>query len=60
VVSLPEANWQAFEALAEDFGVPMTKLGYTGGDRFNIDGYCDVSVAQIGDVWNRALEVAGG
>ncbi len=60
VVSVSEASWDALESLAEGSGVPIVKLGYTGGDRFNIKGYCDVSVLQIGDVWNQGLEAAGG
>ena len=60
LVSLREASWDALESLAQASSVPIVKLGYTGGDRFNINGYCDVSVSQIGDVWNQGLEAAGG
>ena len=60
VVSLREASWDALESLAQASSVPIAKLGYTGGDRFNINGYCDVSVLHIGNVWNQGLEAAGG
>ena len=60
VVGLPEHAWDALEDLAEASGVPMAKLGYTGGNRFRIHGHVDVPVSQIGDVWNRGLEAAGG
>ena len=60
VVSLPEGTWDALESLAEASGVPISQLGYTGGDRFSINGYCDVSVLEIRDVWNQGLEAAGG
>ena len=60
VISLPINNWEALESLATAYDVSITKLGYTGGDRFNINGYCDVPVSQIGDVWNQGLEAAGG
>ena len=60
VISLPVNKWETLESLAKDYDIPATKLGYTGGDRFNINGYCDVPVSQIRDVWNQGLEAAGG
>ena len=60
VISFPANKWKALESLATSYDIPITKLGYTGGDRFNISGYCDVPVSQIGDVWNQGLEAAGG
>ena len=60
VISLPVNKWETLESLAKDYDIPTTKLGYTGGDRFNINGYCDVPVSQIRDVWNQGLEAAGG
>ncbi|NQW23935.1 MAG: phosphoribosylformylglycinamidine synthase subunit PurL [SAR202 cluster bacterium] len=60
VVSLPESEWDALVSLAAGLGVPVTKLGYTGGDRFKVNGQVDLPVAQISDVWNNGLEVASG
>ncbi|MCH7842971.1 MAG: phosphoribosylformylglycinamidine synthase subunit PurL [Chloroflexi bacterium] len=60
VVGLPENHWNALAALASDLGVPVVKLGYTGGDRFHLSGQVDLPISQIRDVWNKGLEAAGG
>ena len=46
--------------LASDSDVPVVKLGYTGGDRFQLKGQVDLPVSQISEVWNKGLEAAGG
>jgi phosphoribosylformylglycinamidine synthase II len=60
VVSLLEEQWSAFSGLAADLDVPAMKLGYTGGDRFRLNGQVDLPVSQISDVWNNGLEAASG
>ena len=60
VVSLPDDQVNAFVALASSFGVPVSILGYTGGDRFRLNGQLDVPISQISDVWNKGLEAASG
>lgn len=60
VVSLPEGQWEAMSELAAGLGVPAVKLGYTGGDRFRLNGLVDLPVSQISDVWNNGLEAASG
>jgi phosphoribosylformylglycinamidine synthase len=60
VVGLPEGQWDALVRLASDSDVPVVKLGYTGGDRFQLKGQVDLSVSQISEVWNKGLEAAGG
>ncbi|PKB71798.1 MAG: phosphoribosylformylglycinamidine synthase II [SAR202 cluster bacterium Io17-Chloro-G6] len=60
VVSLPEDQWDAVASLASDLEVPVTRLGYTGGDRFRLNGTVDLPLTQISDVWNNGLEAASG
>ena len=60
VVSLPDDRVNAFVPLASSFGVPVSILGYTGGDRFRLNGRVDVPISQISDVWNKGLEAASG
>ena len=60
VVSLLEEQWSAFSGLAADLDVPAMKLGYTGDDRFRLNGQVDLPVSQISDVWNNGLEAASG
>ena len=60
VVGLREAQWDALVRLASDSDVPVVKLGYTGGDWFQLNGQVDLPVSQISEVWNKGLEAAGG
>ncbi len=60
MVSLPEDQWDAIASLALGLEVPVAILGYTGGDRFRLNGNVDLPVSQISDVWNKGLEAASG
>ena len=60
VVGLPEGQWDALARLASGTNVPVVKLGYTGGDRFQLKGQVDLPVSQISEVWNKGLEAASG
>jgi phosphoribosylformylglycinamidine synthase len=60
VVGLPEDRWDALVGLAADSGVPIVKLGYTGGGRFRLNGQIDLPVSEIAGVWNNGLEAASG
>lgn len=60
VVSLPERQWDALSKLSSGLGVPLVRLGYTGGDSFRLNGQVDLPVSQISEVWNNGLEAASG
>jgi len=60
IVSLPKEHWNALSRLASGSGVPIVRLGYTGGDRFQLNDQMDLPVSQIADVWNNGLEAASG
>jgi phosphoribosylformylglycinamidine synthase subunit PurL len=55
VVSIDPVDEDAFLALAAGHGVPVTRLGETGGPRAMIDGAVDVDVATLADVWESAI-----
>jgi phosphoribosylformylglycinamidine synthase subunit PurL len=50
VVSLPEERWSALEEVARRHGVPLHRLGLTGGDRVAIEPHVDVA---LGDAKRR-------
>ena len=58
VVSLDRDAWQRLEQLAAEFGVTVSKLGTTGGDRFRLGRYLDLPLPEISDAWNHGLERA--
>ena len=60
IVSLPEDRWNALLSLALGLEVPVAKLGYTGGNRFRLNGQVDLPLSQISDAWNNGLEEASG
>ncbi|MDA0264703.1 MAG: phosphoribosylformylglycinamidine synthase subunit PurL [Chloroflexi bacterium] len=60
IVGLPEDQWDALVGLASGLGVPVTRLGQTGGDRFRVNDQMDLLVSQISEAWNNGLEAAGG
>jgi phosphoribosylformylglycinamidine synthase len=60
IVALAESDYVRLERLAEANNVPSIKLGYTGGDRFRIEGLIDLPVSQMTDSWRNGLEAAGG
>ncbi len=60
VVGVSEGQWEALVRLASDSDVPVVKLGYTGGDQFQLKGQVDLPVLQISEVWNKGLEAASG
>ena len=60
IVSLPKEHWDVLSRLASGFAVPIVRLGYTGGDRFQLNDQMDLPVSQIADVWNNGLEAASG
>ncbi len=60
VVSLPEAQWGALEDVAKRHGIPLSRLGITGGDRVAIEPYLDVPLSQARTRYETGLETALG
>ena len=55
VVSLTSENEERFGALAAEHGVPVTRLGETGGPRAVFDGLVEVTVEELRDVFEGAI-----
>ena len=48
------------EELAGSLGVPLTRLGETGGDALVIDGVLSIPIAELRETWSRTLPDALG
>jgi len=55
VVSLARGDEERLRALAADHGVPLARIGETGGPRVVIDGLVDVTVERLADTWEGAI-----
>ena len=60
VVSLAAERWDELAALAVRHGVPLTRLGTTGGDRLMLGGLLAVVVSELHAAWHEGLAVALG
>jgi phosphoribosylformylglycinamidine synthase len=58
LVSLRPEHWEALAALAREAGVPLYRLGETGGERVVVAPYLDVPLSAALEVHATALEVA--
>jgi phosphoribosylformylglycinamidine synthase II len=58
VVCVPPASTSLVRARAADAGIPVTTLGTAGGDRFVVDGLCDISLASMTAAWRGSLQEA--
>ncbi|HEX2036649.1 MAG TPA: phosphoribosylformylglycinamidine synthase subunit PurL [Chloroflexota bacterium] len=58
LVSLDPAHWPALEALARRHGVPLHRLGTTGGDRVRVAPVLDLSLEEALTTYATALERA--
>jgi phosphoribosylformylglycinamidine synthase II len=56
VVSLAPERWDALAALAREHGVPLYRLGTTGGERVTIAPHLDVPLAEALETHATALE----
>jgi phosphoribosylformylglycinamidine synthase len=56
LVSVPPERWDALVALGRRRGIPVHRLGTTGGDRVTIAPYVDVPLAEALTVYHTALE----
>ena len=56
VVALPESNWDGLTRLAAESGVPVRRLGTTGGDRLRFGPLLDLPVDEAASAWKHGLE----
>ncbi len=51
----------ALEELTGSLGVPLTRLGETGGDAVTVDGVLSIPIEELRETWSRTLpEALGG
>ena len=55
VLSVDPADEDALVGLAAEHGVPIARLGETGGPRALVEGLLDVPVAELRDAWENAI-----
>ena len=55
VVSVNPRATRRLESLAFKYNIPVTRLGATGGSRFILKGYIDLSLDQVHDAWWMGL-----
>jgi phosphoribosylformylglycinamidine synthase subunit PurL len=58
VVSLRPEQFPMLKRLAAEMSVPVLELGVTGGSRFQLGRYVDLSLEEIRDPWHNGLERA--
>jgi phosphoribosylformylglycinamidine synthase len=55
IVSLTSENEERLGALAGEYGVPLARLGETGGPRAVFDGLLEITVDELRDVFEGAI-----
>jgi phosphoribosylformylglycinamidine synthase len=60
LVSLPSAHWDALAGIARRHGVPLHRLGETGGERLRIAPLVDVSLEEALTAYQAGLPAALG
>ncbi len=60
VVTATGAGLDQLAALAATHGVPLTRLGTTGGDALVVDGALDVALTELRAAWSATLPAALG
>ena len=60
IVTVTPDREDAFTALAEQHGVPVTALGHTGGGAIVVEGQFELPVAEAKEAWSATLPAALG
>jgi phosphoribosylformylglycinamidine synthase len=60
VVSLAPGQSTRLETLATELGVPIQRLGVTGGNRLRWSRRLDLTLEEITGAWKNGLEMASG
>ncbi|HWJ83047.1 MAG TPA: phosphoribosylformylglycinamidine synthase subunit PurL [Nocardioides sp.] len=60
VVSVPADRLADLERLAEEHGVPATRIGTTGGAALDVEGVLDVPLDELRAAWTATLPAALG
>ncbi|MGH3308944.1 MAG: AIR synthase related protein, partial [Nocardioides sp.] len=60
IVTVPEAGAERLSALAARHGVPLTRIGTTGGPDLTVEGEFTVSLSEVREAWSATLPSALG
>ncbi|WP_262850008.1 phosphoribosylformylglycinamidine synthase subunit PurL [Mumia quercus] len=60
LVAVAPENLDAFTALAASYGVPVARIGTTGGADLTVDGQFTVAVAELREVWTATIPAVMG
>mgnify|MGYP002078771241 CR=1 FL=1 len=60
LVTVAESGADALVALAHRHGVPLARIGHTGGTSIVVEGQFDLPVAEARDAWSATLPTALG
>ncbi|MGI8523202.1 MAG: AIR synthase-related protein, partial [Nocardioides sp.] len=60
VVTVSAADADALAYLADQHGVPLTRLGTTGGDALVVEGQFELPVDELREAWTRTLREVFG
>jgi phosphoribosylformylglycinamidine synthase len=58
LVTVPGEDESRLAELAQARGVPLTRLGHTGGDALAVEGQFELSLAEVRDAWTSTLPAA--
>ena len=58
VISLPSEKWSSLEEMASESGVPVLRLGTTGGTNFKWGLQLDLAISDLADSWRSGLNWA--
>jgi phosphoribosylformylglycinamidine synthase subunit PurL len=58
IVTVKDADVDAFLAMAAGLGVPVGELGRTGGEALVIDGLFDIPISELREAWAGTLPAA--
>jgi len=60
VVCVEAESMGVVENVCAEAGVPVSRIGVAGGDRFSVKGLVDLSLAEIVDAWTNHIPAALG
>ncbi|WP_370617496.1 phosphoribosylformylglycinamidine synthase subunit PurL [Mumia sp. Pv 4-285] len=60
MVTVAASELEGFRALAASYGVPITRIGTTGGDALVVDGQLAVPVTELRDRWTATIPAVMG
>ncbi len=60
IVTVPDGAFDQLQSMAASLGVPVTRLGATGGDVLEVKGWFEVGLDELREAWTGTLPAALG